>query len=144
MKKILFAAAIFVTMNAFANPTAVNEKVLHAFNQVFKNAQSVVWQESNGQYEVKFKQDGISVRVLYDKKGTMLESLRYYNEEHLPMLLRAKLEKQFSGKKVFGVTEYTSNNEVVYHITLEDENNWTMVRANSYAEIQVDKKFKKA
>jgi hypothetical protein len=81
---------------------------------------------------------------VYDNKGTMLESLRYYNVEHLPMLLRAKLEKQFSGKTIFGVTEHTINNEVVYHITLEDEKNWTMVKANSYAEIVVDKKFKKA
>ena len=146
MKKILIAAALFLSMSAFATPenVTVNEKVLTAFNQVFKNAQQAVWHEENNRFEVQFRQDETTVKVLYDAEGNMLESLRYYNEAQLPMLIRAKLKKEFAGKTVFGVTEHAANNEVVYHITLQDEKNWTMVVADSGANLQVEKKYKKA
>ncbi|MFN2458708.1 MAG: hypothetical protein ABR502_10935 [Chitinophagaceae bacterium] len=49
MKKLLVAAALFVTMNTFANPTepltknTVNEKVLTAFKETFSSATNPVW-----------------------------------------------------------------------------------------------------
>ncbi|HVG42758.1 MAG TPA: hypothetical protein VM888_14195 [Chitinophagaceae bacterium] len=144
MKKIFIAASLFLTMSAFATPTAINEKVLTAFNQVFKNVQEVVWLEEDGNFRVNFKQDEVTVKIVYDADGNMLESLRYYNEAQLPMLIRAKLKKEFSGKKVFGVTEYVSGTNMTYHITLEDEKSWTMVTSDGSANLQVTKKFKKA
>ena len=144
MKKIIVAVALFLSMSAFANPTTVNEKVLTAFNQVFKNAQQAVWHEENNRFEVQFRQDETTVKVLYDAEGNMLESLRYYSEAQLPMLIRAKLKKQFAGKAVFGVTEHAANNEMVYHIILQDDKNWTMVVADGSANLRVEKKYKKA
>ena len=144
MKKILIAASLFITMSAFATPTAVNEKVLHAFNQVFKNAQQAVWHEENGRFEVRFRQDESTIKIMYDAEGNMLESLRYYSEAQLPMLIRAKLKKEFAGKKVFGVTEHAANNEVLYHITLEDEKNWTTITSNDSGNLSLVQKLKKA
>lgn len=144
MKKILVAAALFITLHSFATPTAVSEKVLHAFNQVFKNAEQVRWEEKDGQYEVQFNQDNIKNRVLYDNNGNVLESLRYYSEEQLPLLIRAKVQKQFAGEKVFGVTEHFVNNEVVYHIILENDTQWINIHSSASGEIHIDKKYKKA
>ena len=103
-----------------------------------------MWHESNGRFEVSFRQDNAAVKVLYDAEGNMLECLRYYNEAQLPMLLRVQLKKEYGGKKVFGVTEYSSNRDVIYYITLEDEKNWIMLVSDGGANLQVDKKYKKA
>jgi hypothetical protein len=45
---------------------------------------------------------------------------------------------------VFGVTESTTENEVSYHIVLEDEKTWYIVIADNSGALELSKKFKKA
>lgn len=144
MKKILLTAATaFFSLFIFANEP-VNEKVLQAFNQSFKNVKEVIWHEYGDHYEVKFKQNEIRSRVSYDADGNILKAIRYYTADGLPIFVRAKLESKYKGKKVFGVTEVASNDELKYHIVLEDEKTWTHVEGDSFGNMITTKKFKKA
>ncbi|HVG12558.1 MAG TPA: hypothetical protein VM843_06110, partial [Flavisolibacter sp.] len=123
---------------------AVNEKVLQAFEKSFKNASDVVWNEYKDCFEVKFLHNSIDSRITYDVDGNILRSIRYYGEEQLPLFVRAKLQKQYAGKTVFGVTELASEGELDYYIVLEDATSWNHVKCTSTGNMEMYKKFKKA
>ncbi|MFL5774528.1 MAG: PepSY-like domain-containing protein [Flavisolibacter sp.] len=145
MKKILFAAIVSVcTLNLFAADPGVNEKVLSAFNNTFKNAENVSWSTSKYTYEVRFQQNLITAKITYDKEGNILRTLRYYNEDQLPILVLTKVKNRFSDKRVYGVVEESSEEGTYYHITLEDEKNWFEIKSDNYGSLTLEKKFRKA
>jgi hypothetical protein len=145
MKKLITLACIIATLTAAAaNPPEVNEKVLKAFEQTFVTAKDVVWHEREDTYEARFKQSEIVTRASYDKEGNLLYTTRYYGEERLPINVLTKLKKKFVGKTVFGITESATENDVSYHIVLQDEKNWYIVKADGMGSMDLFKKYKKA
>ena len=136
---------MFAAIGAAATtPPEVNEKVLKAFNETFVKATDVVWHETQNTYEARFKQSEIVTRATYDTYGNLLRTTRYYSEEHLPINIITKLKKRYEGKTVFGVTELSTEDEVEYHIVLEDEKNWSIVVADNFGSLDLTKKFRKA
>jgi hypothetical protein len=146
MKKIILSitAALFTLTIFAAAPTAVSEKVLSAFNKSFKDAKEVVWSEYENFYEVKFTHNRVQAMISYDEEGNILRSRRYYFEDMLPLLIKAKIDKRYSDKKIYGITELASDAEVAYYIILEDDKNWLTVKSDSYGNMTVYQKFKKA
>jgi hypothetical protein len=144
MKKIFLAAIVFAfSFRAMADDP--NQKVLNAFHKTFPHVQDVVWSESNDQsYEVKFKQNEMIARVTYDMDGNIIKTLRYYYEQQLPLLVLSKVKSKFPDKKIFGVTEESSEDGTFYHIVLEDEKHWINITVDSYGSITERKKFNKA
>jgi hypothetical protein len=143
MKKILLAAVILVSgFRALADDP--NQKVLEAFHKTFPQVKEVVWTENEYSYEVKFKQNNILSKVTYDTDGNIIKTLRYYYEQNLPLLVLSKVKSKFNGKKIFGVTEESSDAGTLYHIILEDEKHWINITADSYGSITIDRKFNKA
>jgi hypothetical protein len=105
MKRIFLAAtSLFCSLIVLAEEP-VNEKVMHAFTQSFKHVKDVVWHEYANYYEVVFKQQDIRARISYDTDENIVKSLRYYTEDQLLFFVRAKLQKQYAGKKVYGIYE---------------------------------------
>ena len=144
MKKILLSAAIVFSFSFSAMADDPSQKVLDAFNKTFPHVKDVAWTESEQSYEVKFKQNEILSKVTYDKDGNILKTLRYYYEQNLPLLVLSKVKNKFNDKKIYGVTEESSDEGTFYHIILEDEKHWVNITADSYGGIKVDKKFNKA
>lgn len=143
MKKILLAAIVLISgFSAMADDP--NEKVLEAFQKTFQHVQDVSWTENANSYEVKFRQDEVVSKVTYDKDGNIVRTLRYYYEQQLPIVVLAKVKARFSDKKVFGVTEESSDAGTFYHIILEDAKHWIDITSDVYGSIRVDKKFNKA
>lgn len=143
MKKILLAVLVFgCSFTVLANDPS--EKVLDAFNKAFPNVQDVSWTENAQSYEVKFKQNQILSRITYDKDGNILKTLRYYYEQQLPIMVLSKVKQRYSDKKIYGVTEESSEAGTYYHIILEDEKHWVDITADNYGSITVNKKFNKA
>lgn len=144
MKKILLSAAIVFSFSFSAMADDPSQKVLDAFNKTFPHVKDVAWTESEQSYEVKFKQNEILSKVTYDKSGNIVKTLRYYYEQNLPLLVLSKVKNKFNDKKIYGVTEESSDEGTFYHIILEDEKHWINITADSYGGIKVDKKFNKA
>lgn len=144
MKKILIAIVFISSLCSFTDETTVDVKVLDAFNKTFINVQDVSWSSSPQSYEVNFKLNDILTRVTYDKQGVATQTIRYYGESGLPMVVLTKVKNRFEGKKIFGVTEVTSGDETAYHIILEDANTWLSIKANPSGEIETGKKMRKA
>jgi hypothetical protein len=132
-------------MGAFAAPDGtISDKLLQAFNRTFPDAQQVKWAETEDRYMVNFKQGDILTKVEYDKEGNFVSSLRYYSEKNLPVNILCRLQKKYADKKVFGVTEVTTEASVEYYVKLEDAENWITVKSNVDGIMQVVEKYKKA
>jgi len=80
----------------------------------------------------------------YDRDGNVTKTERYYKEEGLSPFLLARLNKKFEGKKVFGVTEVSTETGVTYTIVLEDDKRWYQVTADDAGNVRLDKKLLKA
>ena len=147
IRKNLLVTVCLLSLSAgvFANENfTISDKLLQAFKQTFPDAQQVVWSEQGDKYTVNFKQDDILTKIEYDKDGNFLSSLRYYSEKNLPVSILCRLQKKYGDKKVFGVTEMTTDSAVEYYIKLEDETTWITVRSNADGNMQVIEKYKKA
>lgn len=145
MKKLIILTCLFGALSATAtNPPEVSEKVLKAFNETFVKAKDVVWYEIQNLYEASFKQSEIITRAIYDAEGNLLRTTRYYSQENLPINILSKVKKRYEGKSVFGVTETSTEEEVSYYITLEDEKNWYIIKADNWGTLELSQKFRKA
>jgi len=134
-----------LTAGAFATDGfTISEKILNSFKQTFPDAQQVKWLEQADRYTVNFKENGILTKIDYDKDGNFISSLRYYTEKNLPINILCRLQKKYADKKVFGVTEMTSESTVEYYIKLEDDQNWITVKSNADGNMQVVEKYRKA
>lgn len=144
MKKILILLFVFAALGVQATtPPEVNEKVLKAFKETFIKATDVVWQEVQDIYQASFKQSDIISRASYDKEGNLLTTTRYYQQEELPVHIISKLKKRYPGKTIFGITEVTTGSDVLYHITLNDEKNWYVIKSDNWGSMELFKKFRK-
>jgi hypothetical protein len=145
MKKIILAALITtISLSSFAKDPGVNEKVLDAFNKTFQNVQEVTWSELPQSYEVQFKQNEIKSSITYDMNGNILKTLRYYHEDHLPLIVLTKVKNKYADKKIFGITELSTEEETTYYITLEDDKMWYNIKSDSHGFTTLEKKYKKA
>ena len=145
MKKILFIClvAIFTTIAASAAP--VNEKVLKVFATSFPEVLETTWYNYDIYYSVYFKNtDNTKCRIDYDPEGNIMSTTRYYSAEDLPPFIRGKVSEKFPGKKIFGVTEVSSADELAYHIVLEDKKSWYNIKSDAIGSISVEKKMVKS
>lgn len=147
IRKNLLITCCLVTLSAgaFANDSfTISDKLLKAFKQTFPDAQQVKWAEQEDKYMVNFKQGEILTKIVYDKDGNFLSSLRYYTEKNLPVSILCRLQKKYADKSVFGVTEMTTESGVEYYIKMEDQNNWYTIRSNADGSMSTIEKYKKA
>ena len=145
MKKLIIFTCLFAALSATAsNPPEVNEKVLKAFSETFMKATDVVWHEVRNYYEASFKQSEVISRVIYDQDGNLMRTTRYYGQESLPINILTKLQKSYAGKSIYGVTELSVDDQVSYHITMQDEKNWYIIKADNYGSLELEQKYKKA
>ena len=145
MKKILVCLSLIAALSAAAaNPPEVTEKVLKAFEETFTKATDVVWHEMPNFYEARFMQADVIARAYYTKEGSLLQTTRYYQQDMLPINILTKLKKKYPGKSVYGVTELAIQDEVSYHITLQDDKNWYIITSDSWGTMETTTKYKKA
>ena len=72
-----------------------------------------------------------------------MRSTRYYKEQHLPTNILFKLKSKYTDKSIFGVTEFTTSDEVNYYIKLEDSKNWITVKVNGNGQMELIEKYKR-
>jgi len=147
MKRAIMTALIVAAaqLSAFASPDpSVSEKVLQAFRQTFATVREVTWSESNGNYEARFTFNDLATRVVYDKDGNTIRTIRYYQEAQLPLNILAKVKSSYAGQKIHSVTEVTAEGITEYHLVLESASTWTMIMADQSGSLSVQKKMNKA
>ncbi|HEY6976753.1 MAG TPA: hypothetical protein VH396_10720 [Chitinophagaceae bacterium] len=142
MKKLfaLLIALFVFTLMVFANG---NEKLLYSFNKAFPLAENVKWSEDAKGYFVSFTQFGIQAKVVYDPQGDFIYALRYYKEENLPVSILLAVRERFADKKISGVTEESTQDNIAYHLRLEDAKSWYGIAVTPSGSITLEEHFKK-
>ncbi|MBC7848813.1 MAG: hypothetical protein H7Y31_03715 [Chitinophagaceae bacterium] len=82
-------------------------------------------------------------RVRYDLDGNILSSIRYYEPNMLPLSILSRLKKENPSRSLFGVTEVTSGDEMIYLVKMFDKKHWLTLRVDATGGSQVIEKFKK-
>lgn len=141
-KLISFAGLFLLAVVTYANMP--NDKVLKSFKATFSSPQEVKWYEHKDYYEVSFLQAEVRANVKYDLEGNFMSATRYYKEQQLHTHILFKLKKRYPGKKIFGITELTNNEEINYYIKLEDDKNWVTVKVSSNGQMELYEKYRKA
>ncbi|MCH5596456.1 hypothetical protein [Niabella ginsengisoli] len=146
MKNLILSTAVLftLTVNALAAPKdPVSIKVQETFNQIFKNAADVSWTVNGSNSDAFFTVDGIKTRATLNANGTLIQTIRYYSEEHLPASVLYNIKKSYKSKEIFGVTEVSNHNGINYRIVLKDDKHYTFINANSSGDNEVVKKYKR-
>ena len=144
MKKSILGLACFFLIAASSFASTPNEKVLKIFEATFGSPKNVVWYEHKDHYDVSFMQAGIRSTVKYDLVGNFVSSIRYYGEQNLPLNIVCQIKKKFADKRIFGVTETTTEDDVCYYVKLEGPKTWTTLKVSSNGYMVVVEKFRKA
>lgn len=144
MKKILIILFAICTVSTTYAHTTVNEKVLKTFNSSFPNAQQPIWSEYAEFYEVYFEEDHIKCRIQYDFDGNVIATRRDYLADKLCPFVKSKIEKKYPGKKIFGITEITSDDTLTYYIIMEDDKSWTDLTVTAQGNVVGTEKLRKA
>ncbi|HOZ98087.1 MAG TPA: hypothetical protein PKY86_04645 [Niabella sp.] len=140
MKTLIISAALLlsVAFNASAsNVDPANEKVIKTFKLLFKNAENVIWSNTENFYQASFTKADISTRAIFDSKGKLVQTIRYYKETFLPANVLYSVKKEFSGMDIWGVTEVSNDKGVNYRIVLLDNEHYTHINANDAGETEV-------
>lgn len=150
MKKLilLMSAALLLSAGAlFANPyeTKVNSKIEHAFSESFAGASEVKWYtDDNKTFTAKFNMRSSKVTAFFDDAGTLLATSRYLDPEQLPLALTSRINKRYAKDSIYCIVEYAANGNVVYFITLEGKDTWTVLKADGSGSTSVQSRLKKA
>ena len=80
----------------------------------------------------------VSTKKVLDGDGNISYTIRNYSEEMLPPFIANKVHKKFPGKKVWGVTEISSELGIQYKVFLHDDKKWYHVSANSSGEVYLE------
>lgn len=150
MKKLilLVSAALLLSANVlFASPyeTTVNNKINSTFNESFTGATDIKWYtDDNKTFTAKFTLSNTKVTAFFKDDGTLLATSRYLLAEQLPLKVTGKLNKKYPAASIYCVVEYTSADNLVYFITLEGTDTWTVIKTDQEANMKVYSRLKKA
>lgn len=158
MKRKLFSyrAAIPVVFNIKATAIAVvtilcslsaiampGEGLLRQFNRTFPDAQYIRWTESGEYHIVSFTRNDTQCRIWYDQTGVLVYSLRYCQENELPLPVLMAVKKKYHDKHIEGVTEITNREGTTYQLALSDEKKWYVISVTDDGDISPKNSFRK-
>ena len=149
MKKLLlFISVFFIVAHSTAKTQPkIDDQLLQNFSIQFPHAQNVVWNELEDSYVVSFIEDGIRLRIVYLRNGSLIHYLRYYLEENLPLEIRLNVKKQFPAKDIYGIIEENivstieGKSRTTYYVKLEDETGWLTVKVERNRKMKIIEKL---
>ncbi|MBO9729071.1 MAG: hypothetical protein J7623_10595 [Chitinophaga sp.] len=150
MKKIilLVSTALLLSANVlFASPyeTTANTKISSTFNESFAGATEVKWYtDDNKTFTAKFTMSNTKVTAFFKEDGTLMATSRYLQADQLPLKVAGKLNKKYADSSIYCVVEYTVGENVVYFVTLESTDTWTVIKTDADGYMKVQSRLKKA
>ena len=117
MKRLLFATLVIVSLQVSAqkmDAAKVPATVKATFAKAYPKA-TATWELEDKNYEAGFKQDGKTITVVIDTKGTLLETETDITMSDLPKAAAEYLSVHYKGKKVKETAKIVkANGEVNY------------------------------
>lgn len=90
----------------------------------------------------EFVENNVEVRVVYNKKGGWVYTIRQYTEKELPVEIRKLVKQTYYDETIGLVKEVIQDGYTVYVIHIENEARWKTIRVRD-GEMEVVQDFKK-
>ncbi|HLX91909.1 MAG TPA: hypothetical protein VKR32_09515 [Puia sp.] len=132
-KTILFLFAILITgwYTASANGNnGIDKSIKRSFENDFKNATNVTWQEKNGFEKATFSYNNEIMYAYYELSGRLVSVQRNVTSENLPIALQSKLKKGYNNYWITDLFENDSCDETNYFVTLENSDNILILQSD--------------
>jgi len=143
MKSLIIAAALFVSLSAFAGREKVNEKVLNAFKTEFVNAQEVEWTISSEYFKASFQMNGQRIFAFYNTDGELMGLTRNISSAQLPVRLQTSLKKNYSNYWISDLFEVSNSDGTHYYVTLENGTSKVVLKSSTGNDWSAYKKDRK-
>jgi hypothetical protein len=144
MKKFIVASAAVLTLissTAFAAHKEFNPAET-TFQDQFKGATDVKWQEGKETIKASFAFNGYHVEAYFSYTGELLGTARNVLFNQLPLAVVKEINSRYGSAAVYDIIEYNSGSETFYQMTVELPTKKLEVRASTGGEISVEKKIK--
>lgn len=116
MKHLLMIAASVIALSANAQKIKESEvpaPVKDAFSKAYPAAKEVKWEKEAADYEAEFKTAGKEQSVLFDSKGSLLETEAEIALTELPAAVNEYISKNYKGTKIKEASKITDVKGVV-------------------------------
>lgn len=120
-----------------------NERIFGHFTKAYKNAKDISSTEIKGSLMIHCHIDGNVHRVLYNKKGKWIQTLKYFDSEKLSDDMRTQVILAYPLYTIFGVvTQVTIGDATATLIMIENKKSWKILRLMD-GELDVYKSYTK-
>jgi hypothetical protein len=103
-------------------------KSARTFLQMFGDAKNEKWYPLPGGSLARFDEQGIAYRVVFNKKGNWVYTLKQYTEKELPAEIRARIKSTYYDYPIGWVKEVNQLQSIVYLIHIENDQEWKTIR----------------
>ena len=144
MKKFIVASAAVLTLissTAFAGHKEFNPAE-NTFQEQFKGATDVKWQEGKEVIKASFALNGFHVEAYFSYTGELLGTARNVLFNQLPLAVVKEINTRFGSASVYDIIEYNSDSETFYQMIVELPTKKLRIRATSGGDISVEKKIR--
>ena len=140
MKKfiIAFAAALtLISTTAFATGKEKVNPALNTFQNEFKGATDVTWQQGTNVISAGFTFNSFRVVAYFDHTGELLGTARSILFNQLPLAVIKEINTRYGAAPVYDIVEYNSGSETFYQMIVESPKKKLEVRATAAGDISV-------
>jgi len=144
MKKFIVASVAVLTLissSAFAGQKDFNPAE-NTFQDQFKGATDVKWQEGKETIKASFALNGFHVEAYFSYTGELIGTARNVLFNQLPLAVVKEINTRYGSAPVYDIIEYNSDSETFYQMTVELPNKKLLVNATSGGDISVVKKIR--
>jgi|SRR3954466_15197124 hypothetical protein len=125
MKRLVLTFAIALSFIGFSSFKNVDDSIapdaaVKSFKSAFKSATEVSWSVTENLYKANFSLNGQYVSAFYNEEGQMIALTKNLSSLELPIVLQAKLKKNYDGYWISDLIEVAREEGTTYYITLEN------------------------
>ena len=112
----IFLFILFIgTMFAQKVPSAAKTKL----KTLYPKAEKVKWDKEGANFEANFEVNDMEMSVIFNAKGTVLETETEIEEDDLPAAVKNALKKDFAGYDVEEMSKIEKNGKTTFEAQVE-------------------------
>lgn len=121
---LMIAGVLLISFSVNAQklkPAKVPAVVKTSFEKQFPSATDVKWEKEDNLYEVELKNNGQSMTVSLDAKGTLVETEMGIKTSELPPAILKYVNDNFKGKTIKSAEKNITGKKVTYEVVVPKE-----------------------
>jgi hypothetical protein len=145
MKQLIIAfvgALTLISTTAFAGGKDKFNPALTTFQNEFKGATDVKWEQNNRVITAGFTFNSFRIVAYFDYSGELLGTARNILFNQLPLAVIKEINTRYGSAPVYDIVEYNSNGDTFYQMTVESSNKKLDVKATPAGDISVLRRIK--